>query len=97
MARANLRGDLQERFEGFLGNARMHELYLIDNVLMLFESSNTGPASDAAESVLAEAFMSELGADHTYGKVARGHVEKVEEYVELLDKADLPGKEEDDA
>ena len=88
MIRANLRGDLRMRFEEFLGDARMHELYLLCNVFLSFESRTRGADNDAAESLLAEAFMYEIASNNRYVEVQREHVEMVEQYVALLDKAE---------
>jgi len=93
MARANLRGSLRGHVEEFIGSARMHELYLLDNVLLTFESSNGGPDNSGAESKLAEAFMFELDSDRTYVKVSRDQVETVEEYIASL--SSIPDKEDE--
>ena len=85
MARANVRRSLEGRFEEFLGNARVHELYLLDNILVDFGSRNGGPEAESAESPLAEAFMLALDSDDTYVKVPRDCVDLVEEFLETLD------------
>lgn len=85
--RAQVRSQLREDFARFLDNARMHELHLLQNVLMLFSSSTGGALSEDAESVLAEVFMNEMGRDQTYVKVPRRHLGMVEEYVALLNGA----------
>jgi hypothetical protein len=85
MARANVRTSLRRRFEDFLGSARLHDLYLLNNVLGDFDSCNLGPETAAAESHLAEAFMQSLDRDHTYVKVPRDCVHLVEDFLETLD------------
>jgi hypothetical protein len=85
MVRANLRGNLEERFEEFMTAARMHELYLMLEVLESFDGLTGGPNDEAAESVLAEAFMREIESDQTYVKVPRDRVEAVEEFLETID------------
>lgn len=81
MARANIRRQLRSHFEIFMGSARVHELYLLDNILMDFDSRSAAPESGTVESALAEAFMLALDSDDTYVKVPRDQVENVEAYL----------------
>lgn len=82
--RANLRDNLMDSINDFMANARMHELYLLHNVLMSFESQNTGSFSEEAESILASAFMYEIDGNKTYVKVPRKYIDLIEQYVRLL-------------
>ena len=88
MARACLLRNLQSHFKGFLSEAKLHELYFLDSVLMDFGSSNLGPTSKAAESPLAEVFMALLDSDDTYIKVPRDHIEAVEHFLAKI--AEVP-------
>jgi hypothetical protein len=85
MVRANLRGNLGEKFDEFMSAARMHELYLMLEVLDSFDSITGGPDDEAAESVLAEAFMRQIESDHTYVKVLSDRVHLVEDFLETID------------
>jgi hypothetical protein len=85
MARACLLRHLQGHFEDFLSEAKLHELYLLDSVLMDFGSGNSGPDSTAAESPLADVFMLALDSDDTYVKVPRDRIALVEDFLETLD------------
>jgi hypothetical protein len=84
MLRANLRGKLEELFVRFLAKSRMHELYLMNAVLENFDGNARGPDITNAESVLAEALMSELSSDDSYLKVPSEHIEAVEDLLEKL-------------
>jgi len=91
-ARGCLLRNLKSHFEEFLIEAKLHDLYLLDSILMDFASINRGPDSKAAESPLAEAFMLALDSDDTYVKVPSDNVETVEKFLVMLD--DSPqGKE----
>ncbi len=92
-----LRERLEDRFKDFMGTARAHEMLVLVNIFETRYSCSRGPDSSDAESPLAEAFMNELGVDHTLVKVQRGHVKQVEEFVALLNEADPPAPEVIDA
>lgn len=84
MLRENLRGNLERLFGEFLARARMHELYLMRDVLGNFESDGGGVDITNGESVLARAFTDELSSDHSYVKVPIDHLEAVEDFLEKL-------------
>lgn len=87
---AVLRERLEDHFKEFRNSAQTSDLYLLNDILEIFSSSNHGPHSVAAESPLAEAFTYELDHDYTFVKVQSGHVKMVESYVTLLNQADPP-------
>jgi len=95
MVRANLRRKLEDNFSSFLARARMHELYLMNEVLEKFESEGSHIGDESAESMLARAFLYELVTDYSYLKVPDDHVEAVEEFLKHIDEAgytaELPG------
>lgn len=86
MLRANLRGALGDKFTSFLARARMHEIYLLNDVLGNFESEGSDPLDKNAESMLARAFLQELRTDYSYLKVPDDHVEAVEEFLKHIDE-----------
>src|ERR1700676_181778 len=92
MLRANLRGSLERNFGDFVARARMHEIYLLNDVLVNFDSEGSCIGDESAESMLARAFLRELKTDYSYLKVPDDHVEAVEEFLKTLDEApaDVP-------
>ena len=86
MLRANLRGALENKFTEFLARARMHEIYLLNDVLGNFESEGGAVDDRVAESMLARAFLEELNTDYSYMKVPDDHVEAVEEFLKQIDE-----------
>jgi len=87
MLRANLRGNLEDRFRDFMARARMQELYLMNDVLGNFESEGCSVDDEDAESMLARAFLMELCTDYSYLKIPDDHVEAVEEFLKHIDEA----------
>jgi hypothetical protein len=91
--RANVRGEIRDGIEWFMARGRMHELYLMREVLRGFEGTTRGADSDMAESVLASEFMYEVGrGGETYVKVPRRFIGLIEEYVALLQEGKDCGK-----
>jgi hypothetical protein len=90
MMRRALRDELQDYFRSFLATARMHELYLLKEVLEDAETRAGMSESEEVESRLAAAFMYQIDNNVTYIKVPAARIKLVEEYVALLDRAEHP-------
>jgi len=84
LARANIRANLRRSFECFLGFSKLHDLYLLEHILQEVDGRSRGVCDEAAESILAEAFMQVLDSDNTYVKVPAGDIEAVEEFLKTL-------------
>jgi hypothetical protein len=78
-----LRDELQYYFRSFLATARMHELYLLNEILEDAETRAGMSESEEAESRLAAAFMYQIDNNVTYIKVPAARIT-------LLPRAEVP-------
>lgn len=85
MAREDIRHLLREHFEQFLVRGTPEEQRLLCGVFGYWETSNIGPFERETYCPLVENFMMELGSSDTFVRVSEKHVERVREFVALLE------------